>query len=192
VSPNTWSISEGYIRRVLLQTLINIISVFRVLIRLYVVISNHVPFTIILIPIAFPCKNPIPNSRKIHDRIHSRSQLDSRLYLSSSCRFSHLTCSSELFHHTCSQCSQCYWLTNKSTYPWQTSQSIIHRRISPSSWPSTTGTVSPNSATNMNNWEGLDQYAMWNILSTKRLTTRLNVNSIAHCFHRLHLKTITT
>jgi hypothetical protein len=29
---------------------------------------------------------------------------------------------------------------------------------------------------------------MWNILSTRSLTTRSNVNSIAHCFHRTHFE----
>jgi hypothetical protein len=146
---------------------------------------SHIPVTRIVIPIPFPRENPLLHSRKIHGRIHSRSQVDPRLYLLSSCRFSCLTCFSELIHH---MCRKAIWLTNKSTYPWRTSQSIIHWRNSLSSWPSTTGTVSPNSATNMNNWEGLDQYVTWNILSPKRLITRSNVKFIAHCFHRLHFE----
>jgi hypothetical protein len=50
-----------------------------------------------LIPIAFPRENPIPNSSKIHDRIHSRSQVDSRPYLLPSCRFSRLLVSVNYF-----------------------------------------------------------------------------------------------
>jgi hypothetical protein len=46
------------------------------------VMLSHITFTRILIPIAFPRENPIPNARKIHSRIHSRSQVDSRMYLS--------------------------------------------------------------------------------------------------------------
>jgi hypothetical protein len=91
-----------------------------------VVIPNHVPFTRILIPIA--CENPIPDSRKIHDRIHSRYQVGSRSYLSSSWHFSRLTCSSELFHHMLSMLlvnkQGDLSLTNKSSNYSSTDQSI--------------------------------------------------------------------
>jgi hypothetical protein len=81
-----------------------------------VVMSNHVPFTRILIPIPFPRENPIPDSRKIHDRIHSRYQVGSRSYLLLSWRFSRLTCFSELF-------------TTRARHAKQTSRPILDKQV---------------------------------------------------------------
>jgi hypothetical protein len=75
-----------------------------------------------MIPIPFPRKNPIPDSRKIHDCIHSRYQVGSRWH------FSHLTCSSKLFHHVLSMLlvnkQGNLSLTNKSSNYSLTDQSI--------------------------------------------------------------------
>jgi hypothetical protein len=93
-----------------------------------VVISNQVPFTRILIPIAFPRKNSIHDSRKIHECIHSRYQVGSSLYLSSSWRFSRLSCSSDLCHHVLSMLlvnkQGNLSLTNKSSNYSSTNQSV--------------------------------------------------------------------
>jgi hypothetical protein len=146
-----------------------------------VVILNHVPFTRILIPIAFLCENPIPDSRKIHDCIHSRYQVGSRLYLSLSWRFSRLTCSSELFHHVLSMLlvnkQGDLSLTNKSINYSSTDQSI---KLAFYDWHCI--------SKQCNQHEQLGRSQPISDVSTKRLTTRSNVNSIAHCFHRLHFE----
>jgi hypothetical protein len=42
--------------------------------RFCTVMVSHIPVTRLLAPIPFPRENPIPDSRKIHDRILARSQ----------------------------------------------------------------------------------------------------------------------
>jgi hypothetical protein len=87
--------------------------------------SQSRSFTRILIPIPFLHKNPIPDSRKIHDCIHSRSQVGSRLYLFVKLVFQ----SFDLFQQTISPHVLAMLLVNKQVNLSLTNKSINYSSL---------------------------------------------------------------